>query len=177
MALRPKHSVCVVCGDMVFKDTTRPYDLTSNPEGYGPPNPNYGAVMPYTASFTPPGATVPTLVLDLNDDPPAPDGDGDYVWVLPPSRFGLAPNVRLKSGVWGIKVLFGSMAMPINVLVFDEIEARVSSCICQDPCKVVLWAQLHAAKMLFSCHKTKEAQRMIDRLYKETECCCGCSGC
>lgn len=177
MALRPRHSVCVVCGTLVFKDVTGLYDATTNPGGYGDPNPAFGDTTPYTVSFTPPGAKDPALTIDLNAEPPDPDADGHRKWTVNPSDIGVDLNKSLKSGIWSVNVKFGGTDIPISVLAYNDIEKRVCKCICKDPGKVMLWAQLEAAKMLFGCMKAQEAQKMIDRLYKDTECCCGCGGC
>lgn len=183
MALKVQQEICVNCGNVVFTESTGTYDATTNLTGYGTPNPVFGAVTPYTAAFTPPGGKEAIFVLDLYADTPAPDADGHYTWTITPVAFGLTTPVggvvteaRLKSGIWTVRVTFGTVVTDIAVLIYDDIEARICACVCKDVCNIDLWAELQAAKLLFGAFKNKQAQKMIDRLYRDTECCwnCGC---
>lgn len=175
MALHTKQSACVSCGLFNLSDVTGPYDPSANPGGYGGENEGFGQVEPYTASIFFPKGTEPALVKDLNANPPAPDDNGHYKWTFTPVAFGLPEGSTIPSGVWTVKINFGVTERSFSVLVFNDIESRVVECVCRDPKKVTLWAYLQAAKMVFSHFKTQEAQVMIDRLYKQTECCAkGC---
>jgi hypothetical protein len=174
MALETKQEFCVVCGNFRVTESTGTYDADTNATGYGTPNPDFGAVTPYTVAFYPPGATEPVYTLDLYVDTPAADADGHYVWNITPEAFGVT---TLKSGVWKLTVTYGTTVKNICVLVYDDLEARIKGCVCTDTCNVDLWAELQAAKLLFGKFKNDEAQKMIDRLYRDTECCwkgCGC---
>lgn len=184
MALQAVQSICVTCGNLVFRDVTGPYDAQGNPGGYGGPNPEFGDSAPYTAAFFPPRSHKPALVLDLLDNTPEPDADGHYTWTLTPTAFtpvplgGVVSEARLKSGVWTVAVQLGADVRKISVLVYDDIEQRVADCICKDVAHIDKWAELQGAKFLFGKFKNDAAQKMIDRLYKDTDCCkkkdCGC---
>jgi|JI10StandDraft_1071094.scaffolds.fasta_scaffold1208497_1 hypothetical protein len=187
MALRPIQNICVVCGNVVLTDSTGGYNATENPEGYGSPNADFGATAPYTVSFFPPvylaknskapeAPAAPLLTLDLNLSPPAPDEDGHYVWTLTPEAFGYGQDGVLKSGVWKVVVTFGAVVTEIFVLITNDIQERVLNCICSDPCKVGMYAQLQVARIMFQEFRNDQAQQMIARLYKDTECCCDCGG-
>lgn len=173
MALDQKLNVCVVCGNFRVTEATGTYNASTNPGGYGAPNQAFGDVTPYTVTFTAPKATSPTFVLDLYLNPPAPDADGHYTWSLLPEAFGMEV---LKSGVWKVDIQFGAVLKESHYFARNDIEARIQKCICKDRDNIQMWVDLQGAIWQYRCFDYDEVQKTIDRLYRDTECCCGC-GC
>lgn len=173
MALDPRQTVCVKCGDVEFTDVTGDYEATDNPGGYGDPNPNFGDYTPYTAAFTPPKATASVYTLDLYEDPPAPDADGHYLYTITHETLGY--EEVLISGIWTVQITLATTVKNVQFLVFDDIAAKVNACVCSGGVdNLYLNDLLRAAKELACCNKAVESQKLIDELYRLTRECCQC---
>jgi len=177
MPLEPKQEFCIRCGDIHTKEVTGLYDPDDNPGGYGAPNPGFGDTTPYTVTFYAPGSSTPAFVLDLLDNPPTPDSDGHLSYVVTRQDLGFATKDDIPSGIWKVVVLHGTIETKYTILAYGEISSMVNKCICCGGVKhLALDYQLKAALRLYKCRKNKEAQRAIDKLYKDTAACCDC-GC
>lgn len=155
---------------MTLTEATGLYDDTDNTTGYGGPNPAFGDTTPYTATFYKPKSSTPEAVLDLLDNPPTPNVDAEYEYTIP-------IDGEVVSGVWTIEVLHGTESKRLAYLATGEIEKRIRKCVCCDDKKHgPLYDDLQGAIRSFKCFKNKEAQEVIDELYRKTaECCdCGC---
>ena len=176
MALEVQQSICILCGEFRIADITGTYDVTTNPGGYGTPNPDFGDTTPYTVDLYPPKATVPAYTLDLLSNPPDPDAKGHYNYVVTAADLGYKEQVL--SGAWKVVVTHGATVTKRWILATGEIEARVTKCIC---CDCASHTQLHldlvAIERLFRCYKVEKAQAMMEQLYRDTDECCGCSDC
>lgn len=174
--LNVQRSVCVECGTFVLKDTTGYYNETDNPGGYGTPNPAFGDATPYTVSLYAPKANEPAYTLDLNLEPPEPDAEGHYTYVVTKDMLGFVGK-ELPSGIWKVVFTMG-IAKDEQVFFADgDIKAKISKCICcSGPKNSVLMLDLMAAKELCKCFKYDEAQKLIDQLYRDAKNCCDC-GC
>lgn len=174
MALVAKQDVCIQCDVWRVRDITHLYNDPDNLTGYGPPNQNFGDLTPYTAEFFPPKSTTGSYTLNFYDDPPAPDADENYVYLIQPDQ--TSADGIIKSGVWIIKVTIGDSVKEIAVLATGDIEKKVNACICgSGKEKLMLYMDLVAARYSFRCFDTRAAQEAIDDLYRRTQDCCGCS--
>lgn len=179
MALRAQQTACVRCGSLYLIDTTGQYNVNTNPSGYGGPNADFGETTPYTAAFFKPTDTdVPTYTLDLTVNPPSPDGSGYYNYVIAPSD--MAFTDYFPGGHWRVFVTFGTTEKWIDLFVYDELQKRIIDCICAAPdskrrCMMQFQKDLEAACSLFKGYQFDKAQKMIDKLYRDTpSCCCNC---
>lgn len=175
MALEAKQSICIRCGDFQIVDNTGSYNDPDNVTGYGTPNADFGDTTPYTVSITPPKTTDPVFTLDMNSDPPAPDADGHYNYLVTQEQLGYEGQDDIPSGVWSLRVTFGTEVKDLTVLATGDIERRITKCICCSGVEnTMLDYVLKGAMRLYKCHKLEEAQKVIDQLYRDTAACCGC---
>lgn len=177
MALSAQQRVCVKCDDVEFTDVTGNYDAVTNPGGYGAPNPDFGDLTPYTAAFYAPGQNTPVYTLNLYEDPPAPDADGYYLYIIDKTLLGATEDTDITSGWWRVLVTLGSATKWIDFLAYNDIAKKVNACICSsNGAKIQLQLDLEAAKYMMCCYKQSLAQKLITQLYRDVaDCCCGCT--
>jgi len=173
MALEARQQVCVKCGNVEFTDVTGDYDAVTNPGGYGSPNPDFGDFTPYTAEFFKPKEDTGVYTLNLYANPPGPDPEGHYLYIVNKSLLG-ATGDDIISGIWRVLVTLGTGTKYLTFFAYGDIAKKVNNCICNsDGEKIQLLKDLEAAKALYCCYKHDKAQKLIDKLYRDTaECCC-----
>lgn len=174
MPFKATHCIEVSCGNFKFSDTTGLYDEDTNPTGYGTPNPAFGDQTPYTATFYKPGEDGPAYTLDLYNQAPAPDDNDAYNYTVTPEQLGYTDGQQIRSGLWRVKVTLGTTVTEYEYFSTGEVGMKVNKCVCGDKSKAVLELDLMAAKRLYCCGKKDEAAEMIEQLYHDTACCCGC---
>lgn len=99
MALVPTINVCVktACSVLTFRDTTGIYNITTNPTGYGSPNPIVGDFDTATLTIIAPDET--EYVLDLISlDAGFPSNNRDYEYTIPYTSIGNRTNIE--DGYW-----------------------------------------------------------------------------
>lgn len=176
MAIVATQTVCIECNEVIVTETTGLYNATDNPGGYGTPNPDFGETTPYTIGFIPPKGTTVVYELDLNEDPPAPDADDNYVYpAITAADLGLAATAAITSGVWTLVVTFGTEVKNKKLFAWGDINARINHCVCCGGWEKYgkLRLKLKGAMDEAKCFQFAQAQSIIDQLYRDTENCCG----
>ncbi len=174
MALKALQCIEIHCGKVRVIDYTGTYDAVTNDGGYGAPNPDFGVTTPYTVSFWPPGATEAAYTLDLYEAPPAPDYNGEYWWEVPKETLGYGDGKNLPSGAWKAVVTLGTEVKELELFSVSDLEKRVEACTCGAEEYAVMELTLIAIRRMFCCGDTAKATEMVDQMYKDTACCCGC---
>lgn len=179
MPFQATHCIEVSCGNFKFSDTTGVYDANNNLTGYGTPNPAFGDLTPYTAAFYKPNPTnesdpAPAYTLNLYANVPAIDDNQAYVYVIDKANLGYTEGQNIRSGLWLVKVTLGTEVIEYEYWSTGDVKSKVNKCVCGDRSKAVLELDLIAADRLHCCGKKDEAQEMIEQLYHDTACCCGC---
>lgn len=179
MPFKATHCIEVSCGNFKFSDTTGLYDEDTNPTGYGAPNPAFGDQTPYTAAFFPPvldgeARSTAAFTLDLYAPAPAPDDNDNYNYTVTPGQLGYTDGQQIRSGLWLVVVTLGTTVTEYEYFSTGDVGKKVNKCVCGDRTKAVLELDLMAAKRLYCCGKKDEAAEMIEQLYRDTACCCGC---
>lgn len=98
MALETSIDICVknACTTIVFKETTGQYNLTTNPTGYGSPNPTTASVTSAILSVISPDNV--TYTIDLLDTGNFPSSNTDYEYEIPLVDLGNRTNIE--DGYW-----------------------------------------------------------------------------
>ena len=184
MPFQATHCIEVSCGNFKFSDTTGLYDANNNLTGYGTPNPDFGDLTPYTAAFYKPKPDAklleealsdgPAYVLDLYAPAATIDDNQVYAYDIDKSLLGYTDGQNIRSGLWRVRVKLGSTITDYEYFSTGDVKAKVNKCVCGDKSKAVLELDLIAANRLYCCGKKDEAQEMIEQLYHDTACCCGC---
>lgn len=128
MALIPTINVCVktACSVLTFKETTGTYNVTTNPGGYGTPNPITGDFV--TAVLTiiaPSGTQYDVDLIDLSAG--FPSSNVDFEYTIPSAQIGSRTNIE--DGYW-------QFIYTINDGVDTYIASKTSIFTCNAQCCV-----------------------------------------
>jgi len=184
MAFVLKGTACEHCESAVWTDTSGQYDATTNPTGYGfPGGPSaYTSFTSYTLEVYRPGtATTGTadLTVNLLTTAPAINADGNPEWTL--SAATLGEDEPLTSGVWYFRAtgVFGGdnyYASCLTLFVKDvetQIDDLLKVTTVPAPMnKLLLCAELFAAKSNACCGAATHAQEQIDWIYDQLSSIC-----
>lgn len=179
--------VCEGCDEFEFVDTTRLYNATTNPGGYGPEN---GVTSPsdfasYTLEVWYPNVDVSgpaSYTYDLLLAVPPINADDDYVWRITKQMMGLTV---IKSGVYVMKATatagLATYIADVECIFVNDVTSKVDAkmlsydpmCPCKKGCEnpTELFAQLLTIKCGGICDSEK-AQDAIDNLYTRVKNCC-----
>jgi hypothetical protein len=181
MSLKLNFDICqsTSCKWFSFKETTGLYNETTNPGGWGAPNPEISEGEDASVSVLLPGSTTPVSV-DLSNF--LPSDDTDYSLDITNTDLGLTNTSALPGGIYQITynvVVETSTYSKTKYVVFTceydcKIEQLLSDLVLSECClecdneefdKVIyLKTLLCIAKSAADCGNLKRAQEAIDTL-------------
>ena len=133
MAVVIQFRVCAECAGINLKDVTHLYSATTNPNGWGTPNPTFVSVIPYTVAITRPKQTVVALTVDMHAGPPVINADEEYVQTVTAGDLNIDV---IESGIWTFVWSAGDQGgvmggVPqgntIKTLLFGDIKRQIDA--------------------------------------------------
>lgn len=117
------------CDELTFTETTGAYNATTNPGGWGAPNPTLASVTtPVTLTVTFPNESVYTLdVATLN--PSFPTDDTTLEWVLDMSSFGGDTGDSFEDGVYTFTYLVTADGSTYTQTHYVALYCQVKCCV------------------------------------------------
>ncbi len=184
------------CKSFEFVDTTGVYDASSNPGGFGSPNPPLSDVTVATVTITAYQSSTAYTVDVLRTSPPFPNTD-DTPFTISNADLGLGTTSNIPSGIYQIEYSVTASSVYtvtkniylscVHLCCLDELVSRyAAACNCNDKTKedllklvLRLEANILAIGKALSddCPKVAEAQNLIE--WNNDICAgsgCGCNG-
>jgi len=99
MALTPTINVCIksACTQLAFYDTTGEYNVSTNPGGYGSPNPNTGSFTSAILTIITPDNTIYNVDLTALSAG-FPNSNEEFSYIIPSAQIG--GRTTIEDGYW-----------------------------------------------------------------------------